>query len=104
VEARKSEIAAAPHYAPDRVKPASSGAKNVWDLLPPKGSAALLNKMATQHAQRLASGEHDSSWGSSCIVAAAALLQVAKQAEGCYSIQHIQQTCTCMNSAQIDGS
>uniref|UniRef100_A0A383VWQ6 EML-like second beta-propeller domain-containing protein n=1 Tax=Tetradesmus obliquus TaxID=3088 RepID=A0A383VWQ6_TETOB len=55
VEARKSEIAAAPQHVRERVRPASSGAKNVWDLLPLKGSAALLNKMATQHAQRLAS-------------------------------------------------
>jgi hypothetical protein len=43
------------------VRPASSGAKNVWDLLPPKGSAALLNKMATHHAQRLALGKQHSS-------------------------------------------
>lgn len=71
VEARKSEIAAAPQHVPERVRPASSGAKNVWDLLPPKGSAALLNKMATQHAQRLASSKPHSSINNSSMLAAA---------------------------------
>lgn len=38
------------------MRPACNGAKNIWDVLQPKGSAALLNKRQAQRAQHLTSG------------------------------------------------
>lgn len=48
VAARQQEIQAEFQPSKERIKPASSGAKNVWDILPSKTEALLKKRQQQQ--------------------------------------------------------